>query len=64
MWGNFMLEKIYYHNSVIKELRCGPLGNYIDDFVVYLQEFGYARDKLQSRLAVVRSLSQWLSKKK
>ncbi len=63
-WRVIMLEKIYCDNAVIEELRGGPLGNYIDDFTVYLQELGYARDKLQSRLAVVRSLSQWLTKKK
>jgi hypothetical protein len=59
-----MLEKIYYWNSVIQELRCGPLGSHIDDFATYLLEVGYMHDSLQSRLAVVRSLSQWLSKKK
>ena len=59
-----MLEKIYCDNSVIQELRYGPLGNYIDNFATYLEGLGYKRNGLQSHLVVVRGLSQWLTKKK
>lgn len=58
-----MLEKIYHYKSVIQELRCGMLGKYIDYFAAYYYELGYARKCLAYRFAVIRSLSQWLTKR-
>jgi len=59
-----MLEKIYHYKSVIQELRCGVLGKYIDCFATYFYELGYARKNLPDHFAVIRSLSQWLTKRK
>jgi site-specific recombinase XerD len=58
-----MLEKIYHYKSVIQELRCGVLDKYIDYFAAYYYELGYARKCLAHRFAVIRSLSQWLTKR-
>ncbi len=58
-----MLEKIYHYKSVIQELRHGVLGKHIDGFASYFYELGYARKCLSLRFAVIRSLSQWLTKK-
>jgi len=58
-----MLEKIYHYKSVIQELRRGVLGKHIDCFATYFYELGYARKCLPHRFAVIRSLSQWLTKK-
>ena len=38
------------------------LGKYIDDFALYLQELGYSKKQLRSRLTVIRKLSTWLTK--
>jgi site-specific recombinase XerD len=57
-----MLEKIYHDKLVIQELRQSVLGKYIDDFALYLQELGYSKKQLLSRLTVIRKLSAWLIK--
>ena len=58
-----MLEKIYHYKSIIQELRYGTLGKHIDGFASYFYELGYARKWLAHRFAVIRSLSQWLTKR-
>lgn len=59
-----MLEKIYHNKAIIHELRQGIFGKYIDGFSVYLQELRYSKKNRVGRFTIVRSFSQWLTKKK
>lgn len=56
-----MLEKIYFKQDSIQGLRQGVLGNYIDDFALYLYELGYSTKNLRFRLTIIRILSTWLA---
>src|SRR5690349_1529610 len=55
-----MLEKIYSRSGTVSDLRSGPLGPYLEDFVSLFASEGYTSGVIESKLAIIRSLHFWL----
>jgi site-specific recombinase XerD len=45
-----------------RRLYAGPLGPHIDEFTDHLQERGYSRSSIRTKLRVVASFSRWLKR--
>lgn len=57
-----MRYQIYSHRfrRLERELRDGPIGQFVDDVATSLLDRGYPRTELRSRFTVVAMLSRWL----
>ncbi len=57
-----MIERFLSNPSVLKQLREGPLGSYVDGFASRLLEQGYARSTAKTKLRLLVDFNQWLHK--
>ena len=57
-----MLDKIYKDSRTIKELREGPIGNYIEDLARHYISHGYKAKNIKARFGVISGFNRWLVK--
>ena len=59
-----MKNEIQLPKNIIKSLRAGPLRQYIDDFILFLNEKGFSNKYMHRRLGLINDFGKWLIDKK
>ncbi len=55
-----MKNDIQLPKNNIKSLRAGPLSEYIDDFILFLDEKGFSKKYIPRRLGLINDLGKWI----
>lgn len=50
--------------NIIKSLREGPLGKYINEFIFFLDKKGFSKKYIPRRLGLIDDLGKWIITKK